>query len=169
MAVGLDGMVVGYSASAHFGNPPGRDAASLQLCGDKSGSRYAQRIIDVGCTCRTVSGSRNSYGQTVFICDTGQLVEIELLRDIRQTYRIEAEKEVDGSTDTFAAGVDGGCGIRSVGVLTLKSPAFIAGLNSRCVNRRFPVPMSVFQPCTQRVQAAVIIHRIACTPVVVLL
>lgn len=169
MAVGLDWMVVGYSASAHLGNPSGRNAALFQLCGDKSGSRYAQRIVDAGCARRTVGGSRNPHGQSIFIRYASQLVEIERLRGICQACRIEVEKEVDGSDDTFAAGVDEGRGICNMGVLTLKSPVFITGLNSRCVKRRFPVPMSVSQPCTQRVQTTVIIYRIACTPVVVLL
>ena len=105
MAVGLDGVMVGNSTLSGLDDVLGRDTAPLQLCGDKIGSRYAQRIVDGGCSRRTVCGSRNPYGQAVFIRYAGQFVKVEPLRGIRQVRRIEIEKKVDGSTYTFVSSV----------------------------------------------------------------
>ena len=93
------------------------------------------------------------------------------------------EEEIDRRADTFALGENAGGGIRSeevvmrailasgnriVGPHTSGNRSFVAGLTRRGVEGREAVPMPVFQPRPQRVQAAVIVHRIACTFIVAL-
>lgn len=105
MSVGFRRCMVCDSASACSGNVFVRYASPYQFRGNKTGSRYTQRIVDSWRTCRTVGCSGKSYGQTIFLRHASQFVKIEHLWNVRQMCRIETEKEIYGRTDTFTIGM----------------------------------------------------------------